>query len=185
MEEMDIRAKMNEITENLIGIDYLPMRDPNKKSYDKTGFVFDLESLVNALKYFYDTVVPEQECIGKPTKARFPIYNRPAVHQVAYFNLTRGFPKELFGGHLCYVVKDLSAKYLVIPTTSVKENRPKTKFEIDIKIKDYINDEQTRLQVSDMRCIDKQRLYTDKLFFDIETDKTQLINQIKLITGLV
>jgi hypothetical protein len=85
---------------------------------------------------------------------------------------------------MCYVLKDLSSKYLVIPTTSVKKGRGKNKFEIDIEIIDYINDEQTRLQVNEMRCIDKQRLCYDKNFYDIGTDKKTILSEIQKIIDL-
>lgn len=181
---MDIKSKMNEIADKLISIENLPLRDPNKKAYDKTGFIYDLEYLVDQIKHFYDVIVPEQGCVDNPTKARYPLYNRPKEHQLAYFNLTMGFPKELFGGHLCYVLKDLSSKYLVIPTTSVKQGREKNKFEIEIEVIDYINDDETRLKVAEMRCVDKQRLYSDKNFYNLKTDKQKIINEIQIITGL-
>lgn len=180
----DIEPKMVEIAGKIVGIKNLQFRDPNKKTHDKAGFVYDLDYLVDQIKYFYDTIVPNQGCINNPTKAYYPLSKRPKEHQVAYFNLTRGFPKELFGGHLCYIVKDMSSKYLVIPTTSAKGIRPRNKFEVDIEIKDYINNEQTRLQVNDMRCIDKQRLYVDKNFYNVETDRSELLNEVKIITGL-
>lgn len=181
---MDIKEKMIEITDILINIENLPYRDPNRKTYDKVGFVYDLEYLVEQLKYFYDVVVPEQDCINNPTKARYPLYKRPKEHQLAYFNLTRGLPKELFGGHLCYVLKDMGSKYLIIPISSVKKERPKKQYEINIEIKDNKNDEQTRLRVSEIRCVDKQRLYPDKPFFEIETNKKELFEEIKNIIGL-
>lgn len=183
MNENEIKAKMYDITKKILSIQNLPLKDPREKDYDKTGFIYDLEYLVDGLTYFYDTEVPRQNCINNPTQARFTLSKRPKQHQVAYFNLTRGFPKELFGGHLCYVVKDLSSKYLVIPTTSVK-NRPKNKFEIDIEIINYINDEKTRLQVNEMRSVDKQRLYVDKNFYNISTDRKNIIEEVQIITGL-
>ena len=40
---------------------------------------------------------------------------------MAYFNIGRGFPKELMDGHWCYILKDLGYKALVIPSTSINQ----------------------------------------------------------------
>lgn len=49
-----------------------------------------------------------------------PPSERPREGQIAYINLRRGYPKETFDDHWCYILKDYGTKYLIIPTTSIK-----------------------------------------------------------------
>lgn len=186
---MNINEKMNEIANRLNEIKNIPYRDRKKKDYDKSGFVFDLDYTVSQLAYFFDKTVPSQS--GCPNSSYYFLKKlEPNEHQIAYINLTRGFPKELFGGHYCYILKKFNDKYIVIPTTSVDDEVTDIKqdFEINIQIKNFINNKVSRLNVSNIKSIDIQRIYQfDNMFekekgiFDVLTDRSEIIKEIKKI----
>ncbi|MDK2809973.1 MAG: hypothetical protein PWR27_682 [Petroclostridium sp.] len=159
---MDIDKKMGEIISILKGI----------SNYDVDGFVNQLYYWVKELEFFYNNVVPKQG--GDPARAFYKVKpsQRPKEGQVAYFNLRRGYPKETYDGHYCYILKDYGFKYLVIPTTSVKEDSSSMdeRFEIDIKLKGFENDRYTRLHIDDMRVVDIQRLNEKKKIYELQED---------------
>ncbi|ONI38014.1 hypothetical protein AN639_05935 [Candidatus Epulonipiscium fishelsonii] len=149
-----------------------------KNYQDIEGFITDLEYHVGQLSYFYDYLTPKQT--GDPSTTFYRPKKMPQIHQIAYFNLTRGFPKELYGGHWCYVFKYFKSKYVIIPTTSVKEDSlpPDPEFQMDIEVDNFKNGMTTRLQLSDMRSIDLQRLYCSKGFYNVLTDRDQILHNV-------
>lgn len=172
---MNIKSRMNEVTYML----------ENLKNYrDVDGFVTDLEYLVGQLTYFYNNLTPKQT--GDPATTFYKPKKLPQPHQIAYFNLTRGFPKELYGGHWCYVLKYFKSKFVIIPTTSVKSDSLKADpdFQIDIQVKNFKNGLSTRMQVSDMRTVDAQRLYFNKGFYDVTTDREYILKEMNNILAL-
>lgn len=150
------------------------------KNYDqKRGFLEDLNYHIGQIKYFYDELTPRQT--GDPSTTFYKPKQIPKMHQIAYFNLTRGFPKELYGGHWCYVFKSFKTKFVIIPTTSVKPGSLEADkdFQMDIEVKNFSNNYITRLQVGDLRTVDIQRLYPSKGFYDVLTDKNLITKNVK------
>lgn len=150
------------------------------KNYEqKKGFLEDLNYHIGQMKYFYDELTPNQT--GDPSTTFYRPKQIPHIHQIAYFNLTRGFPKELYGGHWCYVLKHFKTKFVIIPTTSVKMDSlpPDREFQMDIEVKDFPNCFITRLQVGDMRTVDIQRLYPAKGFYDVRTSRETIVHTVK------
>lgn len=157
----------------------------NLKNYDGHQCSYQILLWLRELEHFYNTIVPQQG--NDPSKAYYnikPKSSRPNEGQVAYFNLRRGYPKELYDGHWCYVLKDFNTKFLIVPLTSVKNDEPKDKYEIEINIKDFINDLSSRIQVTDLRFIDAQRINENQKVFDVLTDRTNIINEIFSILSL-
>lgn len=175
---MDINMKMEQIADKLNNISNMTGYDKNKKDYDKVGFTYDLEYTVKQLEFFFDEVVPKKT--GNSKTSFYIPCKVPTEHQIAYYNLTRGFPKELFGGHFCYVLKCFKYKHLVIPTTSItsRDSKLNPDFEMDIEIENFINDNATRLQLTDIRCIDIQRLYVNKGFYDVKSPREDIIKKV-------
>lgn len=152
------------------------------KNYEqKRGFLEDLNYHVGQIKYFYDELTPNQT--GDPSTTFYRPKQLPKVHQIAYFNLTRGFPKELYGGHWCYIFKYFKTKFVIIPTTSVKIDSlpPDKEFQMDIEVKNFTNQYITRLQIGDMRTVDIQRLYPAKGFYDVITDRELIADNVSRI----
>ncbi|EMS72176.1 hypothetical protein [Ruminiclostridium cellobioparum] len=172
---MSIKDDMDESAKILDGI----------QNYDKDGFANQLKYWLKELEFFYNKVVPKQT--GNPSTSFYEITKsiRPKEGQVAFFNLRRGYPKEVYDGHYCYILKDFGIKYLVIPTTSVKDkSEANPEFEFDIKMKNFKNELITRLQISDIRAIDVQRFNEKREVFNVITDKEIIVKEILRILSL-
>lgn len=95
----------------------------------------------------------------------------PLEHQLLYVSLCRGFPKELYDGHWCYLLKDCGTKFLVIPTTSLKETSSTSEEAYYFDIEE-IDGSISRLRFDEIRMIDKMRVITkDKPYRDIKTNR--------------
>lgn len=167
---MSIESNLTEVKKSLIKLE-------KAGTYDVEKLGHSLIHLTSQLEYFYCHLVKEGS--GKCDSTFYRIPRRPKVHQLAYFNIGRGFPKELMDGHWCYILKDLGYKMLVIPCTSVKNEICNQEFEMDIKIKMIDNYTLSRIQLSDIRSIDMQRLDLRKPFCDVETEREDIINFVK------
>ncbi len=163
----------------------------NIKNYDAESFVKSLKSHVHSLDFFYSTLAVQ---VGNDTsKARYKLKShqvKPLEHKIAFFNLQKGYPKELADPHWCYILKDFDVKYIAIPLTSVKKDDDgnykvaNPKFEFDIEIKDFINSEKSRLNVDEIRVLDLQRYIPDKGVYDVVTSRDDIItNTNKIIYG--
>lgn len=163
---MNIYKKMWEISSKL-------EKMTDSGNYDVEIFIKQLEFQVNQLSFFYDNLVPKQG--NNVSKTFYNLKTRPNEHQLIYVNLTRGFPKELYDAHYCYLLKDCGCKFIVVPTTSLKEDSPpcNEEFEMDIDIK---NGNKCRLNVDDIRVIDFMRIVEYKGYSDVLTDREDIIS---------
>jgi len=148
--------------------------------YDVTKYSCSLLHLTNQLEYFYCNLVPKGT--GDCNNTYYKLNNRPKEHQLAYFNIGRGFPKELMDGHWCYILRDLGYKMLVVPCTSIKANsKPcNPNFEMDIEMINENSKCKSRIQLSDIRSIDIQRLDVRKKFCEVITDRNKILDFVKL-----
>lgn len=147
-------------------------------NFDGEAFVKHISYVIKQNEFFNNCIAMNQT--GNPSTSFYKPKAVPKIGQVAYFNLTEGFPKELQGGHWCYILAKFKTKFLVIPCTSIKNNGTTcdTSFQMKIKIKEFINDKETNLQFSDMRTLDIQRMYTKKGFYDVETSRNTIIKKV-------
>lgn len=145
--------------------------------YDVEKYSCSLKHLTNQLEYFYCHLVKEQ---GKDIENTFyHLRLRPKIHQLAYFNIGRGFPKELMDGHWCYVLKDMGYKMLIIPCTSLKGTNCNPGFELDIDVIMGNVKTRSRLQLSEIRCVDMQRLDLRKSFCNVITSRSEIVNYVE------
>ena len=147
--------------------------------YDVEKYTCSLLHQTLELEYFYCHLVKEYE--KECDETFYYIYKRPREHQLAYFNIGRGFPKELMDGHWCYIVKDLGYKMLIIPCTSIKkESSPlNPHFEKDLTvIDDHGMITHSRMQLTDLRTVDIQRLDCRKPFYTVCDDREEIRNFI-------
>lgn len=163
---------------------------------NKKIFAEELLYWLEDLEHFYNIIVPGQTQPGdspNPSKSFYNLSPRPSEGDVVYVNLRRGYPKEVYDGHYCYILKDFGTKYLVIPTTSVKDNSvANPDFELDIKLgelksgtKPSLNPNSvTRLQISDIRTIDPQRIKPKKGYFEVITDTNLIKKSVAKIINL-
>ena len=152
------------------------------KNYDAEGFSSQLLYMTRELDFFYSKLVEKQND-KNPSKTFYnvrPISKRPNQGQVGYFSLRRGYPKEVYDGHYCYVLKDFGVKFVVIPLTSVKDgSTANPNFEMDIEIKDFINNNVSRLQITDIRAVDVQRIDESREVYDVNTPRQLILDKVQ------
>ena len=147
----------------------------NKKS--EMSVEYNMDEMKKSLKNLKET-----ECYDVE-KYTYSLLHQTRQLEYFYCQLVEeGFPKELMDGHWCYVLKDFGSKMLVIPCTSIKEDSPEaTEYELDIRAKIRKYPIRSRMQLSDMRVVDLQRLDIRKRFCNVITDKKEIENHIKHI----
>lgn len=147
------------------------------KIYDVEKYTCSLLHQTKQLEYFYCHLVKDHE--SKCDDTFYYVGHRPKENQLAYFNIGRGFPKELMDGHWCYILKDFGYKMVVIPCTSIKDDKCNNDFEKDITVIMYNHKTKSRLQISDIRTVDIQRLDLRKPFCQVLTDQDQIMEFVK------
>ena len=143
--------------------------------YDVEKYSYALLHQTSQLEYFYCHLVKDGDC----NQTYYHVHKRPHIHQLAYFNIGRGFPKELMDGHWCYILKDLGYKMLIIPCTSLKGNSCNPGFELDIDVMMENVKTKSRLQLSEIRCVDMQRLDLRKPFCNVLSTRKEIINYVE------
>lgn len=94
-----------------------------------------------------------------------------SVGDMVYVQLEVNYPNELWYGHWCYVLKDVGSKMLVVPCTSVKQKEnDKYTIVIDTVISGEVT--KSRMSLTDIRFIDKQRIDQRKLVGKVLTPKS-------------
>lgn len=156
----------------------------------KSTAIFNVDMLLDELHhqlqqliFFYNTLVQK-----RPDKdANQTYYNlktEPKVHQLIYVHLGRGYPKELFDPHWCYVLKHCKTKFLVIPTTSIKETSPTEVAEYYYDIVQTTGDP-SRLRLDEIRTIDKMRVVMSKGYKNISTSRSEIEKVVERYLGLI
>lgn len=169
--EMSVEENIDEMKKSLKNLE-------ESDCYDVGKYTYSLLHQTRQLEYFYCQLLEQEETT--PDQTFYHVSKRPEVHQMAYFNIGRGFPKEIMDAHWCYVLKDFGSKMLVIPCTSIKEDSPEASFyelDIDVRIRRYYI--KSRMQLSDMRCVDIQRLDLRKRFCNVVTSREEIEHFIK------
>lgn len=143
--------------------------------YDVQQYLYAMTYQTGQLDYYYSNFAD-----GEDYTPRL----RPTAGQVAYINLTYGFPKELNGGHWCYIVKDIGCKLFVIPMCSVKAQKLNNLDISDNPFSDYIDvyfdshiHTVAKLNYTDARVIDVQRIDTRKPFGTVKVSREHIVNR--------
>lgn len=147
-----------------------------KGGYDADKYAQSLLQMTKELEFFYC-----KKAKGKnPDHIYYYLNRRPMEHSLAYFNLSRGYPKELMDGHWCYVIKDFGVKMLIVPCTSLKEGSKDVdgRFQKDIEIICENKHMNVRLQITDMRCVDVMRLDERKPFYQVVNQQEEIYDYI-------
>ncbi len=162
------------IENNLKQIHYSLEKLAQSGNYDVEKYSYSLMHQTSQLEYFYCHLVKN----GDSNHTYYHISKKPKAHQLAYFNIGRGFPKEMMDGHWCYIVKNMGYKLLAIPCTSLKDDKV-SKYEKIIEIK--MNNQNTfcMLHLSDMRTLDIQRIDLRKPICQVITPRKDIISFIK------
>lgn len=100
----------------------------------------------------------------------FCCYSLLSVLLFIYLQFLFGFP-ELFDGHWCYLLKDCGIKFLIIPTTSLKETSS-TENEIYYYDIEESGGTKFRLRFDEIRMVDKLRIITkEKPYRNVATER--------------
>ena len=158
---MSLQSNLMEMSKSL-------MKLQESGKYDVEKYSYALLHQTSQLEYFYCQLVKDGDC----DQTYYHVNRRPKVHELAYFNIGRGFPKELMDGHWCYILKDMGYKMLVIPCTSIKKDSSEANplFEKDIQINTDKTITKCRIQLSDIRSVDIQRLDLRKPIYSVLSD---------------
>lgn len=94
-----------------------------------------------------------------------------------YIQLQVGYPHELAFGHWCYVVKKISKKVFIIPSTSA---RGKIDEQYEMDIISVANNEPiaSRLQFTEARWVDLQRIAPKKGIFKAITPRDEIMKKL-------
>lgn len=147
---------------------------------DPCKLVDEIDKWLFELAYFYNKIVKDGQ---NPSEV---IYNlppsvRPKEGQIAYINLRRGYPKETYDDHWCYILKDYGSKYLIIPTTSIKPDSGKCNPLYEMDIIDNTPAGKSRLHFTDMRSIDIMRVCKSIIpnSYDVVTDRKEILQKFQ------
>lgn len=145
--------------------------------YDVDALLYSLSYQMKQLNYFYKDLIDKQGS-NDANKTYYNLRPAPSEHQLVYVSLCRGFPKELYDGDWCYLLKNCGTKFLVIPVTSIKETSPteNQSYYYDIVEED---DFIARLRFDEMRTVDKMRVITkDKPYRNVKTERAIIENKL-------
>ncbi len=138
--------------------------------YDVDALLYSLSYQIKQLNFFYKELLQKQGQ-GNANKTYYNLRPNPLEHQLIYVSLGRGFPKELYDGHWCYLLKDCGTKFLVIPTTSIKESSSKEDEAYYYDIEEG-SGEISRLRFDEVRMVDKMRvMIKDKPYRNVKTTR--------------
>lgn len=143
--------------------------------YDVEKYTCSLVHQTNQLEYFYCNLVHD----GNVKDTFYNCHKMPKEHKLAYFNIGRGFPKELMDGHWCYILKTVGCKSVIVPCTSIKDENINSTYEFDIEVKMNNKRVRSRLQLSDIRTVDNQRLDIRKRLCTVLTDEKIIKEKVK------
>lgn len=150
------------------------------KHYDNpVKLATEIDKWISDLAYFYNELVPDGV---NPSKIYYKVTasKRPREGQIAYINLRRGYPKEAWDGHWCYILKDYGSKYIIIPSTSIKGDSAPCNPDCEMDIESEMPYGMSRLHFADTRSIDAMRINTlvEPNFYDVKTPRKDIINNL-------
>ncbi len=153
------------------------------KHYDNPRKLVDeIDKWLIEVSYFYNTIVKDGD---NPSEVIYniPKSKRPKEGQIAFVNLRRGYPKETFDDHWCYILKDYGTKYLIIPSTSIKSTSNKCNPLYEMDIDDSTPNGKSRLQFTDTRSIDAMRVCQSiqPNAYDVKTPRNEIIKNFNKI----
>lgn len=90
----------------------------NTGNYDVDMLISALKHQLTASNFFYGTLV-SKEPTQDANKTYYALKKEPKEHQLVYCQIGRGYSKELFDPHWCYVLKHCGTKLIVVPVTSI------------------------------------------------------------------
>lgn len=176
-----LTEKENKFIDQKMG--YIKKTIKGLKNYDSPCKLADeIDKWLSEISFFYNKIVQNG---GNPSTAIYnlPPSQRPREGQIAYISLRRGYPKETYDDHWCYILKDYGTKYLIIPTTSIKPNSSACNPQYEMDIVDKTPSGKSRLQFTDMRSIDIMRVCRSisPNSYDVITERKEILENLHKI----
>lgn len=149
-------------------------RIAQNNNYDVDMLISAWQHQLTETEFFYCKLTKDKD----PNDTYFRLKREPKEHQLIYVELGRGYSKELYDAHWCYLLKHCKTKYFVIPVTSIKSNSstPDGLFEMDIVEESKMIG---RLHFDEARCIDKMRVIEKKDYINVETPRMEIEEAFK------
>jgi hypothetical protein len=147
------------------------------ETFESHVFNNQLVHQLKSLKFFHNVIVPQSNYVLD--KAIFHLKDYPSIksHQVVYVEIPMGYPKELYGVHYCYILKDCTSLLTVIPITSIKDDsEPHPIYEMDI---DVVGLKKCRLHLDQILSIDLMRIAKKKLPYDVLTNEETIKRRLR------
>lgn len=144
----------------------------NTNNYDVDMLISAWKHQLIASNFFYGTLV-NKEPNHDANKTYYSLKTEPKEHQLVYTQIGRGYSKELFDPHWCYILKHCGTKLIVIPVTSIKEDSSTLTIPYEYDIEED-NGMKGRMHFDDIRCIDKMRIIESKGYISILTPRKDI-----------
>lgn len=142
------------------------------ENYDVDMLISAWKHQLSAANFFYGTLVGK-EPTHDANKTYYALKTEPKEHQLVYTQIGRGYSKELFDPHWCYILKHCGTKLIVIPVTSIKpdSSMPVVPYEYDIEEENGVR---ARMHLDDIRCIDKMRIIEKRGYLSVKTERKNI-----------
>lgn len=97
---------------------------------------------------------------------------------LVFINLGYGYAHEIMRPHWCYVLKDCVSKFVVVPIHTVRGNLC-NEHEMDIQTVIDGSITTSRMSLSDIRSVDKQRIDQRKSVGKVLTPRSEILESIR------
>lgn len=149
---------------------------------------YDVDMLISAWKhqltasnFFYGNLV-SKEPTHDANKVYYSLKHEPKEHELVYAQIGRGYSKELFDPHWCYVLKHCGTKLIVVPVTSIKPDSGTATLPYEYDIMEN-NNVKARMHIDDIRCIDKMRIIEKKGYISVITPRIEIEDFVNKFFG--
>lgn len=143
-------------------------------NYDVDMLISSWKHQLTACNFFYGTLV-NKDPNHDANKVYYSLKHEPKEHELVYAQIGRGYSKELFDPHWCYILKHCGTKLIVVPVTSIKAESGAAiaPYEYDIT---ELDNTPARMHIDDIRCIDKMRIIEKKGYLSVKTPREEIEN---------
>lgn len=135
-------------------------------NYDVDMLILGLKHQLKESNFLYGTLM-------KANKQFYDMKTEPQEHQLVYVQLGRGYGKEIYDPHWCYVLRHCGSNLMVLPVTSVKptSSAPFAPYEFDIEEEGGVIG---RVHLDDIRSIDKMRIEERRGYRNVVTPRAEI-----------
>lgn len=142
--------------------------------YDAASLKKSFEVQIEAVKYQFEKSQEKgKDVVIVPNNIRDIVEG-----DIIFVNLGIGYAHEIMKPHWCYVLKDCKSKFVVIPIHTVR-GVICDEHEIDIQTVIEGSITTSRMSLSDIRSIDKQRIDQRRSVGKVLTPRSEILESIR------